>query len=214
MLGGKIGCRLTDGCFTYGLSNNHVFALENSAPIGSDLLQPGRFDTNCLPIPDNLIGMLSAFVPLDFSGGANHVDAAIMMTSADYLGNSTPSDGYGTPRSQIASAFPGQKVQKYGRTTRQTKGEVTAINAIVSVGYSSGTAFFVDQIIVQSRKPFIKGGDSGSLLTNADRYPVGLLYAGTADGKLAVANRIDYVLLQLSLELDSSGNTWLTIDGE
>ena len=70
---------------------------------------------------------------------------------------------------------------------------------------------FVDQIIVQSRKPFIKAGDSGSLLvTDPGREAVGLLFAGTTDGKLAIANRIGDVLLELSI---LKGKV-LSIDGE
>lgn len=39
---GTIGCRVKDGVGNvYALSNNHVYALENEAPIDSNVLQPG-----------------------------------------------------------------------------------------------------------------------------------------------------------------------------
>ncbi len=101
------------------------------------------------------------------------------------------------------AASVNDKVMKYGRTTQLTKGTVTGINATVFVGYSSGTARFVGQIIVQSGKPFIKAGDSGSLLvTDPGRNPVGLLFAGNRSGKLAVANQIDLVLGAFGVSID------------
>lgn len=134
---------------------------------------------------------------------SNRIDAAIALSSTANLGRDTPANGYGTPRSAPVAASVGQAVQKYGRTTALTKGQVSGVNAIVNVGYSSGTARFVDQIVVSSRKPFSKAGDSGSLIvTDAGRNPVGLLFAGTQDGKTTIANRIDLVLGRFGASVD------------
>jgi hypothetical protein len=198
---GTIGARVTDGTDVYALSNNHVYALENDAPLGSEVLQPGRYDTNCITDPNNGIGALAAFVQIDFKGGDNVVDAAIASTSD--LDNKTPSNGYGTPKSTTVSAKVGQAVQKYGRTTSLTKGTITDINATIYVSYSSGTAIFTDQIVVSSSKPFIKPGDSGSLLvTDPGRNPVGLLFAGSGSGKFAIANPIEKVLESFGVTID------------
>jgi len=79
------------------------------------------------------------------------------------------------------------------------------------VSYGSGYARFKDQIVVKARRPFIKPGDSGSLLvTDPSKNPVGLLFAGSSSGKMAIANRIDFVLTGLSA---LSGHA-LSIDGE
>lgn len=203
---GTISARVKDAAGSvYALSNNHVYALENNAPIGSNVLQPGLFDTGCVFDPNNVIGTLTAFQSIVFSTTANNtIDAAIARSSTANLGNSTPSNGYGTPNSVVVSAFIGQGVQKYGRTTALTRGTVTAVNATINVGYSSGTARFVDQIIVQSNKAVIKPGDSGSLLVtnDANANPVGLLFAGNSTGKLAVANRIDLVLARFAVTVD------------
>jgi len=203
---GTIGGRVKDATNVYALSNNHVYALENAAPIGSSVLQPGLFDTACVFDPNNIIGTLAAFVPIVFDSTANNtIDAAIARSSIANLGNSTPSDGYGTPKSATVSAFVFQAVEKYGRTSQLTQGVVTGVNATVLVGYSSGTARFVDQIIVQANKPFIKPGDSGSLLvTSPNANPVGLLFAGTSSGKFAVANRIDSVLAGFGVAVDGA----------
>ena len=203
---GTIGARVTDGSKVYALSNNHVYALENDAPLESQVLQPGRFDTNCDVDSNDVIGILYAFEPIIFSTSANNkIDAAIALSSTDDLWNSTPADGYGTPKSLPVTAFVGQSVQKYGRTTSLTKGVITGINATVNIGYSSGTAKFVDQIIVQGNKPVIKAGDSGSLVvTDPGLNPVGLLFAGNRSGKLAVANRIDLVLSAFGVTIDGT----------
>jgi len=48
------------------------------------------------------------------------------------------------------------------------------------------------------------------LVTDPSKNPVGLLYAGTSNGKTAIANRIDLVLTGLSAQ---SGQT-LSVDGD
>lgn len=220
---GTIGARVKGGVNVYALSNNHVYALENTAPFGSRVLQPGLYDTGCTFDSNNVIGTLEVFKAINFNctcfifcscdpSGDNTIDAAIALSSALSLGNATPSNGYGTPQSAIAgTAYVGQPVQKYGRTTSLTKGQVTGINATVLVGYGSGVARFTDQIIVGSRGSFIKPGDSGSLLvTDPNAYPVGLLFAGNSSGKTAIANRIGLVLSELSA---LSGSP-LAIDGQ
>ena len=200
---GTISARVIKKGNVYALSNNHVYALENDASIGSKILQPGRYDTTCLTDSNNVIGSLSDFETLNFNVGQNTVDAAIAETTTGILGNATPTDGYGIPKSGATAAGLNDAVQKYGRTTKLTKGTITAINATVNVGYSRGTALFVNQIVVYGNKPFIKAGDSGSLLvTDPGRNPVGLLFAGTSSGKYAIANQIGDVLNALGVTID------------
>ena len=202
---GTIGARVKKGNQVFALSNNHVYALENQALPNSQVLSPGLFDTGCVFDKANVIGRLSAFVPLNF-GGTNTIDAAIALSSTADLGNATPADGYGTPKSAIVSASVGQAAQKYGRTTSLTKGTITAVNVTVRVGYSSGTVTFTNQIIFEGKKPVIKPGDSGSLLvTDPGLNPVGLLFAGNRSGKLAVANPIDLVLKAFGVTVDGDG---------
>ncbi|MHC4072106.1 MAG: Nal1-like putative serine protease [Planctomycetota bacterium] len=211
---GTIGCRVTDGINVYALSNNHVYADENQASIGDAVIQPGTFDGGSSPADD--IGTLfdsedilfhePPFLPGD---PLNTIDAAIAISSTSLLDNATPSDGYGTPKSATVEAYLNQKVKKYGRTTGLTKGQVYARNATVDVGYSTGVARFVNQIII-TPGGFSAGGDSGSLVVvdgkgrdkADDRKPVGLLFAG--NGFVTIANPIDAVL----------GSFGVTIDGE
>ena len=199
---GTIGCRVTDGTAVYALSNNHVYALENKAPIGSGVLQPGLYDTNCEFDPTTEIGTLSAFEPISFTPGtSNSIDAAIAASSPALLGNATPADGYGLPRSETVDAVLNMAVRKYGRTTGQTTGTITGLNASLSVVYTSGTAHFVGQIVITAdRGKFSSAGDSGSLVVTEGRNPVGLLFAGSA--RQTVANPIDLVLSRFDVTID------------
>jgi hypothetical protein len=177
--------------------------LENKASIASEVLQPGLYDTSCVYNSANVIGKLYKFIPIVFSRGAsNKIDAAVALTNIGMVDNATPDDGYGMPSSTTVTASVGLAVQKYGRTTLLTKGTITGTNVIVNVGYSSGTARFVNQIIVESDTEFIGAGDSGSLLVTMGKNPVGLLFAGTSDGKLAVANPIGAVLSAFDVTID------------
>ncbi|MDA2924086.1 S1 family peptidase [Acidobacteria bacterium AH-259-L09] len=200
---GTIGCRVTDGTDVFALSNNHVYADENWASIGDVVLQPGSFDGGAYP--EDEIGTLFDFEPIVFSTlASNTIDAAIALSSTANLGNATPSDGYGTPKSMTGDAKVNLRVKKYGRTTGETKGIIAAINAIVNVGYDSGVARFVGQIIIQPGS-FSAGGDSGSLIVsngkgNNKNKPIGLLFAGSPF--ITVANPIDLVLTRFGVTVD------------
>jgi len=200
---GTISCRVTDGINVYALSNNHVYALENKALKGSNIVQPGLYDTGCVFDAANVIGSLYDFEPIVFSRRAsNKIDAAIALCTTQTLSDTTPADGYGAPSPTVVSAALDQPVLKYGRTTGLTAGQITGVNATVLVSYSSGKAQFVDQIIVQSSGAFLVPGDSGSLLvTDPDLNPVGLLYAGNQTGDFAIANRIDLVLQRFGVAI-------------
>ena len=216
---GTIGARVIDGSGkVYALSNNHVYALTNRAPLGSLVAQPGLVDDGCVTpeIDDDatlsdVIGPLAAFQTIAFCRGhkcpANTIDAAIASSTTDELGDRTPTDGYGPPASGSGvSASVGQPVEKYGRTTAQTTGTVTGINASVLVSYGSGkTALFVHQIVFEnSGLPVIGAGDSGSLLVTNDHShsAVGLLFAGNASGSMAIGNPIGAVLTRFGVTID------------
>lgn len=202
---GTIGARVLKGGQAFALSNNHVFANTNAGPNGADIYQPGPYDGGD---SGDHYADLSAFVTIHFGGGqANTVDAALAsLNGSRTLLNSTPSDGYGTPRSSTASASLGMRVQKYGRTTGLTKGRVQGIGATVNVNYGSpGTAMFVGQIVIGGGG-FSQGGDSGSLIvvqSGSDaRKPVGLLFAGGSG--VTIANPIDEVLDAFGATIDGN----------
>lgn len=215
---GTIGARVTDGSGYYALSNNHVYALENTASLGSKVLQPGLYDTQCVFSSTNVIGQLAKFVRINFNCTCssfscscdptqdNTVDAAIASTTTAMLGNATPFNGYGMP--QAGTGVPASlrlAVEKYGRTTLLTQGQVSGVNVTVIVNYGGGLyAEFKNQIQVSSSRAFIKPGDSGSLLVTADsaHSSVGLLFAGNSSGTMAFANPIGPVLSGLGVSID------------
>jgi len=196
---GTIGCRVIDGNnVVYALSNNHIYANQNDASYGDSALQPGPHDGG--QEPEDAIGTLSGFMPISFDGSDNTIDAAIAESTEAYLGCSTPNDGYGIPNSITVDAFVGQWVQKYGRTTGLTHGQVSEINVTVDVCYQTQGPFrcvklarFINQIAITDGT-FSAGGDSGSLIVTDDsnKYPVGLLFAGSSTR--TIANPIDLVL--------------------
>ena len=200
---GTIGCRVTDGKNVYALSNNHVYASQNLATIGTAVLQPGIYDGGTSPTDD--IGTLFAFEPIVMSTSASNViDAAIARSSTALLGKATPPDGYGLPKSTTATVKFGAKVMKYGRTTGQTSGIIQGTNTIVNVSYDVGVARFVGQLLIGGGS-FSAGGDSGSLIVLSgkganERKPVGLLFAGGSG--FTVANPIDAVLNRFGVTVD------------
>jgi len=195
---GTIGARVTDGTNVYALSNNHVYADENRASLGDNALQPGAYDGGT--DPGDAIGTLYDFEPISFGGSSNVMDAAIVITSASLLNSATLPDGYGVPSSETATATPRLRVKKYGRTTSLTSGRVDAVNATVDVGYDTGVARFVGQIVIKPG-PFSAGGDSGSLIvTEKGNHPVGLLFAGST--LVTIANPIDAVLNRFNVWID------------
>ena len=209
---GTLGARVTNGTNVYALSNNHVFAGVNQGRIGDPILQPGPIEDGGVN-PADRIGTLADFQQINFSGGANTMDAAIALTTTADVGVATLPDGYGPPSATTLLAAVGMQVQKYGRTTGYTTAAVNALNVDVDVCYFPLTeticfpgyqAHFTNQFsVADGAVPFSGPGDSGSLLvTLGSNNPVGLLFAG-GEG-LTIANPIDAVLQRFNVAIDGS----------
>jgi hypothetical protein len=188
------------------LSNNHVLANSNAAALGDPIVQPGPYDGG--KAPQDTIAILERFVPINFSGGNNLVDAATGWAWPDRVRKELVyvSGGklvYFNVGNTPVAAVPGLAVGKTGRTTQLTSGRVTAVGVTVNVSYGGGrVAKFVNQIAVRAASgDFSQGGDSGSLIWTWDsrRAPVGLLFAG--GGGTTFANRIGDVLAALDISL-------------
>jgi hypothetical protein len=157
------------------LSNNHVLAATNSGHYGDMILQPGPFDGG--GYPSDAVAQLERFEPVVFTfpSGYNLVDAAVARFTNPR--NVTASIiGAVMPRG-VDQAFVGGLVVKAGRTTQVTAGRVLAVNATITVNYGVGVAVYRHQIITTA---MAAGGDSGSLLMDANLSAVGLLFAGSA----------------------------------
>lgn len=203
---GTYGARVQDGSGNvYALSNNHVLANSNDANIGDSALQPGPADGGS--DPDDKVGELYDYEPIDFDG-TNTMDAAIASSSTSNLDAETPSSAYGAPGTNPTSATVGLNVQKFGRTTEHTQGEVSEVDVTVDVCYETSGPFnctasarFENQIAI-TPGDFSDGGDSGSLIVTDDsnKDPVGLLFAGSDTRTLA--NPISDVLNRFNVTID------------
>jgi hypothetical protein len=204
-----LGCRLVDSNGNiFGLSNNHVWADENNNPLGTPAVQPSPLDDLCITgETDNIIGTLAAFVPLIFDGSTpNPCDAAVIISNAQLINTSTLKDGYGVPTSTNVKPFLGQLVQKYGRTTGYTRGKVVGINVTATIGYNNGPCLFTDFIDIFPVAPFANfgnPGDSGSLVVDMGRNPLGIVVGG--GGGDAFHSPIDVVLTELTKVLIQQG---------
>jgi hypothetical protein len=119
----------------------------------------------------------------------NLVDAAVArpLSQADVLDEIM---GIGTVHGTVDAELAMQ-VRKSGRTTGFTVGEITVLDATVSVDYGVGqTATFENQIVAG---PMSQGGDSGSLVVTGDPpLAIGLLFAGSE--QTTILNPIQAVL--------------------
>jgi len=189
------------------LSNNHVLANSNAGRVNDSIVQPGPTDGG--RHPGDQIAVLARWVPINFGGAPNFVDAAIgwawherIRGEQYYLSGGAPAY-YRTGTAPLAASL-GLLVGKSGRTTGLTQGRVTQIGVSVNVNYGGGrVALFRNQIAIRSvnANPFSAGGDSGSLIWNwaTGVRPVGLLFAG--GGGTTFANPIGAVLAALNIRL-------------
>ena len=91
----------------------------------------------------------------------------------------------------------GMAVQKSGRTTGLTTGEILQVDVTVDVEYDAGQiARFTDQLLAGAMS---QGGDSGSAVLTDDKKLAGLLFAGSAT--TTIINRIENVFTALGLSL-------------
>jgi hypothetical protein len=206
---GTLGCFVksrADGS-TLILSNNHVLANENDAKAGDAILQPGPIDDGTKS--RDAIGKLVNFIKLK-RVGHNAVDCALASVKDSIRFNYRDLRDVGK-LAGVGAAFldEGTRVAKVGRTTFATEGRVTAFELDnVIVGYDLGNLRFDNQVEIEGagEEAFSAGGDSGSLIVDADGRAVALLFAGGdvggTNGKgLTFANPIGAVFDALKVDL-------------
>lgn len=217
---GTLGCYCRDNVTgRLGvLSNNHVIADSNAAPVSTKIVQPGRLDGG--NVRSDRIATLQRFVPLRFGTAINAVDAAFAELDGHGRGDDMLSVHATTwPPCVVLSlrtgsptiAVPGMTVHKSGRTTGFTCGRVNAVNVNnYKVGYGPlGAARFDGQIAIEAMNPpvpFSYPGDSGSIVVDDQGRPIGLLFAGSRTGGagnvgVTGANPISSVISALNITL-------------
>jgi hypothetical protein len=185
----------------YVLSNNHVLAASNAAPLGSAIVQPGPFDGGA--DPQDRIATLSRFIPIQFAPTIpldrqqNVVDCAVGV--CDFQDATREIYFNGPPRGwrRKANVAVADLVRKTGRTTNTSFGRIVSVDATIDVGFgAAGTARFRDQIVTTN---ISAGGDSGSLVTTLDNVAVGLLFAGSTQS--TIINHFENVRTLLRIEI-------------
>lgn len=188
------------------LSNNHVLANENKARAGDAILQPGNFDGGTA---QDAVAKLSKFIKLKVTA-VNLVDCAVAEPIAGITFNQKKLGRFGNLLGLGPDEIDeGTIVRKVGRTTGETQGKVTAFELDnVVVAYELGNLRFDNQVEIEGSgtSSFSDGGDSGSLIVNADNLGVALLFAGGDTGGtnnmgLTYANPLKAVLDSLSVDL-------------
>jgi hypothetical protein len=186
------------------LSNNHVLADENRGDKGDSILQPGTFDGGIAP--KHRVATLEDFISLQATR-TNVVDAAVALIDEDVSFEAAIPE-IGIIR-RLADVEWVEHVLKVGRTTGLTRGRVTAIEVDdVVVKFEAGLMRFDGQIEISGAegRPFSQGGDSGSLVVDADSdSALGLLFAGSDNGGpdgvgVTYANPLEVVFKELSIE--------------
>lgn len=224
-LGGRAK-RKSDGARVV-LSNNHVLANSNNADIGDIVLQRGSFDGGSSPNQD--FATLLDWVPIDFAGNPNEVDAAI----AQPINDTDLADSFlmsGLMPTTIIDFAVGDPAMKEGRTTAVTDGVVDQTGWEGDIGYGGGNvARYINQVIfkgtgdVECDGPaflcmfcailarfgfflpwclppkFSDGGDSGSWIRRMPNELGALLFAGS--DTMTVGNPASIVMAKLNLEL-------------
>ena len=187
------------GKYDGGSSADQIGTLEQFIPIGfpGDTTPPPQ--PGCSPLAAimkliNPSGAGSTPQPQINEPGNNTVDCAIARpTSPDLV---TPDIlNIGVPVG-VGTATLGTALQKMGRTTAYTTGQVTQIDVTVSVDYGGKVAVFKNQLMAGAMSA---GGDSGSAVLDMQRRVVGLLYAGS--DTTTILNPIQFVLDALQVQL-------------
>jgi hypothetical protein len=177
------------------LSNNHVLAANNSGYIGDPIIQPATYNAGI--VGKDTIASLHRWVPIN-TETFNYVDVAV----AEVLGGLKWSKYVkpyvsiiGKPNDFIDAKID-MEVEKTGRTTGYTQGQITSINETIKVNYSQmGIVKFKNQIRTTSMS---KGGDSGScLFKKGTKEPVALLFAGS--NSASFYNPMKMILSSLSM---------------
>ncbi|WP_298747481.1 hypothetical protein [uncultured Serinicoccus sp.] len=179
------------------LTNFHVACVDTSWAAGESVLQPGRFDSGD-PATDQVGTLTRGLISEQVDGAVVRLDAdetwADEVVDIGAVGGST-------------AAVVGMAVQKRGRTTEHTHGEVVSVDATVTLDYGDGVGMRTLRHQVSVRPAagsprFSDRGDSGSVVMDGSRQVVGLLFAGARDGSLTFANPIASVLSELEVALN------------
>lgn len=202
-LGGLVRA-LDDTKLLFALSNCHVLANYGLAKKGDGTIQPGPDDGGTTA---DKIGKLVDFTKFVFNdtGYDNLCDAAVAQISpAVKVDSAIPR--IGVPKGVNRHVTRGMKIQKTGRTTGYTLGEVRDVDFRFSIDYPDAArrgnrarVGFKNQVMCSR---YSDEGDSGALVCDMHGQVVGLHFVG--GDSVSVFSPIQFVLDALRVELVTS----------
>ena len=189
----------------YILSNAHVLAKKGMAQFNTNIIQPGTLDGGTAA---DAVAVLTSSEPFNFDPVRflNKVDAAIARINTAKRTFSPNIRLLDHPPTGVARVTRiGMKVQKVGRTTDHTWGEILDVNFRLNLFYPSPVdggevkrVGFKDQVLCTQ---FTSGGDSGAAVLNQSGKIIGLHFAGSPSR--SVFNKIGNVFEALQIRLPS-----------
>lgn len=180
-----------------GLSNNHVTGTCNNSEAGLPILAPAPGDVQAGRLDPFTVGRHSMLCPIH-DGHPTMIDISVNLDVAlfeivnENLVTSMQGKFFDTPAS-VLPLEPGMRVEKVGRTTGHTFGNVTGVSiAPVAVSYdvkeygiNKHVYFPGDKVFTveaDGESFFSAAGDSGSLVVHKDeagtRHAVGFVFDG------------------------------------
>ncbi len=191
------------GKYDGGTSADQIATLEQFIPIGfptdpTPTPTPTPEPSGCAPLASVLKYVQSQPTSTPKiqinEPGDNTVDCALAkpltpdLVSPDILNIGVPT-GVGT-------VTLGTPLQKMGRTTGYTTGQITQLDVTVSVDYGGKLGTYHHQLMAGAMS---QGGDSGSAVLDMNKRVIGLLYAGS--DTTTIFNPIQSVLDALNVQL-------------
>jgi hypothetical protein len=183
------------------LANDHIASLEAFVPISFVAPEPpsecgfARAVIAVLNAGCSVIGSRTRYRVVSIQQTPNLVDAAIARPLAAGAVTDEIHD-IGRIQGTVQGAL-GMRLQKSGRTTGLTTGEILQVDVTVNVQYGAGRiAQFTDQLLAGAMS---QGGDSGSAVLDGEKRLTGLLFAGSDN--TTIINRIEHVFSALGVNL-------------
>jgi hypothetical protein len=221
---GTMGCLVEDqNNVLYGLTNNHVSAACNYAPVTMPIVAPGPIDVNAGNLDPFTIGHHYNLYPFvdgldDNVAVDRNMDAAIFRIKDSNLVSSMQRNAFDSP-SNTMSMTTGMTVQKVGRTTGITQGIVRAeaigpepVEYVIDEMEIKKTVYFDPLFVIESNPGnFADLGDSGALVVHhaggGNSFAVGIVIAVSKDRKLTYAADIGRILNYFDVTIRAGHNT-------
>lgn len=224
-VGGTPGGISTQKNTPYTLASDASYGGQSANYKNINFYQPSSWDSGAVTNTPDLIGPAKRCYPFFTQPSLNKIDVALInLSAANLIGSNSflpLSAPFSTPckfatTSEINSISINDPVYKAGRTTGPIGGrgscniKITSVSLNTNVGYTPFTISFTDCLRMESSTNSVvgSGGDSGGLIyccinstnpsTSAWRI-VGVNFAGSSDGSLGIANRIDNVATLFSV---------------